>query len=91
MAITYIPAYRTWYENATPYLRGRFNANQTIYTPTDWFLTQELRIHNTDNESKLKWQAGFLYYDNTLSNVDNLFNLPAGPTRSSRLAQIHHR
>jgi outer membrane receptor protein involved in Fe transport len=79
VAITYIPAYRTWYQNATTYLRGGFNANQTIYTPTDWFMTHELRIHNTDNDAKLKWQAGFTYYGNTLSDVNNLFSLPAGP------------
>ncbi len=79
VAITYIPAYRTWYENATLYLRGIFNANQTVSTPNDGFLTQELRIHNTDSDSKLQWQAGFLYFGNKLSDVDNLFNLPAGP------------
>ena len=61
------------------YLRGFFNANQTIYTPNDGFLTQELRIHNTDSDSKLQWQAGLLYYDNKLSDVDNLFSLPSGP------------
>jgi iron complex outermembrane receptor protein len=77
VAITYIPAYRTWYENAVLYLRSTvFNGNQTVYTPTDSFLTQELRIRNTDNDSKLKWQAGFTYYDNSLTDVNNLFLLP---------------
>jgi len=76
VALTYIPAYRTWYQDATVYNRGPGqNINQYVKTPTDGFLTQELRIRNSDNNSKLKWQAGFLYYDNTLSNVDNLFNL----------------
>jgi len=79
VAITYIPAYRTWYQNATTYLRGGFNANQTIYTPTDWFMTHEVRIHNTQSDAKLQWQAGFTYYGNTLSDVNNLFSLPAGP------------
>jgi iron complex outermembrane receptor protein len=79
VAITYIPAYRTWYENATSYLRGALNGNQTIYTPTDWFMTHELRIRNTDGDAKLKWQAGFLYYDNELSDVDNMFIPPVGP------------
>jgi iron complex outermembrane receptor protein len=74
VAITYIPAYRTWYENAVVDLGGGFNAVQTIHTPTDWFMTQELRIRNTDADSKLKWQAGLLYYDNKLSNVDNLYS-----------------
>jgi len=79
VAITYIPAYRTYYQNATVYLRGAFNANQTIYTPTDWFMTHEVRIHNTDSASRLQWQAGFLYYENTLSDMNNLFNIPSGP------------
>jgi outer membrane receptor protein involved in Fe transport len=75
VAITYIPAYRTWYENATLLARGTFNANQTIYTPNDSFLTQELRLRSLDGDSKLTWQAGVLYYDNTLSDVNNQFNL----------------
>ena len=80
VAITYIPAYRTWYENAILYLRGDvFNANQSVYTPKDSFLTQEVRIRNTDSDAKLKWQAGFLYYDNTLSDANSLFFLPNGP------------
>lgn len=79
VVITYIPAYRDWYENATNYLRGIFDANQTILTPNDNFLTQELRIRNSDSTSKLQWQAGFLYYHNALTDVDNLFTLPNGP------------
>ena len=79
VAITYIPAYRTWYGDTVVYGRGVFSANQTLYTPTDWFMTHELRIRNTDNDSNLTWQAGFLYYDNSLSNVNNLFLIPVGP------------
>jgi len=75
VAITYIPAYRTWYENTDLFLRGPYNANQTVYTPNDSFLTQEVRVRNTDGAAKLTWQAGFLYYDNTLSNVDNQYHL----------------
>jgi len=78
--ITYIPTYRTWYEDATLYLRSLFfNANQTVFTPDDGFLTQEVRIRNTDRDAKLQWQAGFLYYHNTLTDVNNLFMLPNGP------------
>ena len=75
VAITYIPAYRTWYENTDLFLRGPYNANQTVYTPNDTFLTQEVRIRNSDGAAKLTWQAGFMYYDNTLSNVDNQYHL----------------
>ena len=79
VAITYIPAYRTWHQNAVVSQRGAFNVNQTVQTPTDWFMTHELRIHNTDNDAKLKWQAGFLYYDNQLSDVNNLYSLNPVP------------
>jgi len=84
VGITYIPAYRTWYENAVQYLRSApgtvgFNANQYINVPTDHFLTQEVRIHNADNGARLKWQAGFLYYDNTLIDSDSFYQLPNGP------------
>jgi iron complex outermembrane receptor protein len=74
VAITYVPAYRTWYENALVHLGGGFDADQTIDTPTDWFMTHEVRIHNTDSASQLQWQGGFLYYQNTLSDVDNLYS-----------------
>ena len=90
--ITYIPAYRTWHQNGTTYLRstgsGGFNANQTIYTPKDDFLTQELRVRSIDSDAKLKWQGGFLYYDNTLSNANNMFLFP--PTARSLPPQWLH-
>ena len=80
VAITYIPVYRTWYENATVYLRSAlFDANQSINTPNDSFNTQELRIRSADNTARIKWQAGFLYYGNKLSSSDSLFMLPDGP------------
>ena len=80
VAISYIPAYRTWYENAILYVRGSvLNFNQAVNTPNDSFLTQELRIRNADNAARFRWQAGFLYYDNTLSNSDSVFLLPDGP------------
>ena len=79
VAITYIPAYRTWYQNALVEERGAFNINQTVNTPTDWFMTHEVRIRNTDNDAKFKWQAGFLYYDNQLSNVTSLYSLDPVP------------
>ncbi|EIZ77864.1 putative outer membrane salicin receptor [Novosphingobium sp. Rr 2-17] len=79
VAVTYIPAYRTFYQNATTYLRGVLNGNQTIYTPTDWFMTHELRLTNTDNDAKFKWQAGAMSYQNKLDTVNDLFILPNGP------------
>ncbi|EIZ77730.1 putative outer membrane salicin receptor [Novosphingobium sp. Rr 2-17] len=75
VAVTYIPAYRTWFQDATLYGRGVFNSNQTIYTPKDNFMTHEFRIRSNDSDSKLKWQAGFLYYRNYLENTNNLYSL----------------
>ena len=84
VAITYIPAYRTWYQNVTAVVRNALpgpNIDNYVTTPSDTFLTQELRIHSTDNSAKFKWQAGFLYYRNALSETNSLFNYnipPAG-------------
>ena len=38
-----------------------------------------MRLRNTDQDAKLQWQAGFLYYHNTLTDVNNLYMLPNGP------------
>lgn len=73
--LTYIPAYRTWYQNATLYSRGALDANQTVLTPKDEFMTHELRIRSTAPDSRFKWQAGLLYYENSLNNTNNLYNL----------------
>ena len=75
VAITYIPAYRTWFQDALLYGRGPgFSINNSVRTPVDSFMTHELRIHSTDNDSKLRWQAGFLYYRNNLRDEVTLFN-----------------
>ncbi|EIZ80474.1 putative outer membrane salicin receptor [Novosphingobium sp. Rr 2-17] len=79
VAVTYIPAYRTWYQNGTTYLRGALNADQTIYTPNDWFMTHELRLANTDNAARFKWQAGVMSYQNKLDNVNDMLLVPNGP------------
>ena len=77
--VTYIPAVRTWYQNATIVARGTvFNADQTIVTPDDKFVTHELRIHSAPNDSKFSWQTGAMYYRNTLNTVNNLYNLDLG-------------
>ncbi|MEG8042572.1 hypothetical protein O6V14_03075 [Sphingomonas faeni] len=55
-----------------------FNADQTILMPDDKFVTHELRIHSTPNDSKLSWQTGAMYYRNTLITVNNLYNRDLG-------------
>ena len=78
--LTYIPAYRTWNQDATLYLRSLFfNADQTVITRDDSFTTHELRIRGKDSDSKFQWQGGFLYYENTLDDANQLFIIPSGP------------
>lgn len=79
VAITYIPAYRTWFQNVTTVARGAVNIDNFVSTPKDNFMTHELRIHNTDTDAKFKWQAGFLYYRNSLSEVNTLYNFDLPP------------
>jgi iron complex outermembrane receptor protein len=82
--LTYIPAYRTWDENALLYLRSPvFNANQTVLTPDDSFLTHELRLHSKDSSSKLQWQVGFLHYQNSLTSANDLYSLGGAPPPGS--------
>lgn len=70
--LTYLPAYRTWKQNATVYAVGPGGAiiEQIVTTPKDEFITQEIRIAS-DNSSGVKWQTGLFYYQNSLVS-DNL-------------------
>jgi iron complex outermembrane receptor protein len=68
--LTYQPAYRTWTSDGVTYTRGPTppqDVNSTIIVPTDHFNTQELRLSSNPG-SKLSWQAGAEYYDNSLSS-----------------------
>ena len=57
--LTYLPAYRTWKQDATVYLVGPGGSiiNQGVKSPKDHFLTQELRLASLGS-SRLSWQAG---------------------------------
>jgi outer membrane receptor protein involved in Fe transport len=68
--LTYQPAYRTWTSDGVAYTRGPAppqNVDSTINVPRDHFDTQELRL-SSNPDSKLSWQAGAVYYDNSLSS-----------------------
>lgn len=71
--LTYLPAYRTWKQDATVYLVGPGGSTieQVVRTPKDNFLTQELRLASRGSP-RLSWQAGLFYYQNDLatSNVN---------------------
>jgi iron complex outermembrane receptor protein len=78
--LTYIPAYRVWNQDATLYLRSLFlNADQTVTTRDDSFMTHELRVRGKDSDSKFQWQGGYLHYDNKLDDSNVLFIIPSGP------------
>jgi iron complex outermembrane receptor protein len=71
--LTYEPAYRTWESSAATFARGQpppqpfEDINTNIDVPRDHFNTQELRLASNP-ASKLIWQTGVLYYDNSLSS-----------------------
>jgi iron complex outermembrane receptor protein len=76
--LTYQPAYRTWTSQSIQEARSTFlNFNQTINTPKDNFLTNELRLASNPG-SKLVWQVGTLFYRNDLSNSDLVAAYPIG-------------
>jgi outer membrane receptor protein involved in Fe transport len=68
--LTYLPALRTWTQNSVAV--GTEPGTdillyQTKYTPSDDFVTHELRLAS-NAESTLIWQIGGLFYDNHLIN-----------------------
>jgi len=85
VAVTYIPAYRTFYQNATAVVRtapgqGSVQIDNFVRTTPDNFMTHELRLHNADPDAVFKWQVGGLYYRNSLAEVNDLFNYNLGPS-----------
>ena len=76
--LTYEPAFRSWESSAVNYIRNPIvNVDQTLVTPKDNFITQELHITSNPG-SKLSWQVGALYYDNDLSNSNEVAFSPSG-------------
>ena len=76
VALTYIPAYRSWEQDAhVLVLGGIVEAEATSRTPKDYFHTQELRLRS-NNESALQWQTGLTYYDNALEDASEVNLLP---------------
>lgn len=68
--LTYLPALRTWEQNADVILTGTFDATQFKRTPKDDFWTHEFRLASNP-DSKLIWQTGALYYKNELENSNS--------------------
>jgi len=77
VAMTYIPAVRKWEQNAIITIGPPFFGVQTIRTPESKFTTHELRFAS-DYDSTLQWQFGASYYDNQLSDFNELITVPPG-------------
>jgi iron complex outermembrane receptor protein len=72
--LTYLPTLRTWWQDSVTvaFLPGTANIlDQTKYTPSDDFVTHELRLASNP-DSKLIWQIGGMYYDNHLINSNSV-------------------
>lgn len=73
VTLTYIPAYRTWYQNVPGAVilgPGGLTIVTPISTPKDRFLTHEVRL--ASNAMRISWQIGALYYDNKLTNASSI-------------------
>ena len=73
VVLTYVPAYRTFEESTTLISAGPLpgGLSQPDDTPSDHFLTQELRLSSAPG-SKMTWQTGLFYYNNPLTASTSL-------------------
>ncbi len=71
--LTYLPALRTWHQDAVIYQNGPGGGglNQTIKTPSDKFMTHELRLAS-NNTGAVNWLLGSFYYDNHLHSINDI-------------------
>jgi iron complex outermembrane receptor protein len=65
--LTYLPALRSWDQDAVIFQNGPGGGslNQTLKTPSDKFMTHELRLAS-NGTGPIKWLLGGFYYDNHL-------------------------
>jgi len=71
--LTYLPALRTWVQNALVLDSYPAVITQVAKTPHDQFNTQELRLAS-NGDTALKWQTGVFYYDNELRSYNDVYN-----------------
>jgi len=71
--LTYMPALRRWTQDAVIYQGGPGGGglNQTLKTPSDQFVTHELRLASNDTGA-VKWLLGGFYYDNKLHSTNDI-------------------
>ncbi|WP_330704975.1 TonB-dependent receptor [Novosphingobium resinovorum] len=65
--LTYLPAYRTWKQDAEVFVVGPGGGTlkQIVSTPHDEFITHELRL-SSGEDSQIHWQTGLFYYYNDI-------------------------
>lgn len=85
--LTYLPAYREWYQNATVYASSAPLdwAKQTMSVPDDSFVTHELRL-SSNSGSHLIWQTGLAYYENQIDLSKTSYWLQSGNLSSATVA-----
>jgi len=97
-SLTWQPAYRTWESHANSASAGPgLDIASVIDVPRDRFHTEEVRL-SSNPDSKLIWQVGAMYYDNSLAShtvTDVTLALPPpplgpGPVRSRPLDALVH-
>jgi len=91
VTITYLPAYRSWEQDdhlltAANFISTGVPLEQKFLTPTDKFVTQELRFASKD-DSRVQWQAGAFSYHNELDNSNH--NYLAKPDETELVALSH--
>jgi outer membrane receptor protein involved in Fe transport len=86
--LTYIPAYRQWYQDANIYVPFLYPPNYALYeknrTPTDQFVTHELRLASNTG-SALTWLLGGFFYDNHLQ-ASAIYPYPDGVSGNNQYA-----
>jgi len=75
--LTWQPAVRTYESKSTAFIRSGLGLDQKVEVPHDRFHTEELRLASNAG-SKLIWQAGAFYYDNSISS-SNIVNIVSPP------------
>jgi iron complex outermembrane receptor protein len=81
--LTYQPAYRTWtaltevHSRPAPGNESFGGFDQLAQTDKDTFWTHELRLAS-ETDSKLAWQVGAFYYDNSLHSSNSFVRWPSG-------------
>ena len=80
--VTYLPAFRDWYQNdhisgSPNFLGSGAPLTQYLLSPKDNFHTQELRVASKD-DAAVQWQTGVFYYRNTQTKFNNDFLVAPG-------------